>query len=123
MQFGRSRSLFYVQYGSDPSKVQPVDQLVQNNLDAMRNTPVKPDELTNAKQARIRSIPLGVSSVNSIARSLLDWSINGEPLDEPMVAARHYLDMTAAQVQDAFKTHIQPAHVAQVVQGPTPKKH
>ncbi|HET7931425.1 MAG TPA: pitrilysin family protein [Rhodanobacteraceae bacterium] len=123
MQFGRSRSLFYVRYGSDPSKVQPVDQLVQKNLDLMRNTPVKPDELTNAKQARIRSIPLGVSSVNSIARSLLDWSIDGEPLDEPMVAARHYLDMTAAQVQDAFKKYIQPAHVAQVVQGPTPKQH
>ncbi|MBS0382960.1 MAG: insulinase family protein [Proteobacteria bacterium] len=123
LQFDRSRSIFYVQYGSDPDKVKPVDGLVHQNLDEMRSTPVKPDELLNAKQARIRSIPLEVASVNAIARSLLDWSIKGEPLDEPMVAAKHYLDLTAAQVQDAFKQYIQPANLVQVVQGPTPKQH
>jgi zinc protease len=123
MQFDRSRSIFYVQYGSDPDKVKPVDGLIVKNIDAMRGTPVKPDELTNAKQARIRSIPLGVSSVNKIARSLLEWSINGEPLDEPMVAARHYLDLSATQVQDTFKKYINPAHLVQVVQGPAPKQH
>ncbi|HEX5960905.1 MAG TPA: pitrilysin family protein [Rhodanobacteraceae bacterium] len=123
MNFDRSRSILYVYYGSDPDKVDPVDQLVTQNLDAMRNTPVKADELLNAKQAQIRSIPLEVSSVNAIARSLLDWSIKGEPLDEPMVAARHYLDMTAAQVQTAFKQYVHPANLAQVVQGPAPKQH
>ena len=123
MQFDRSRSIFYVRYGSDPDKVKPVDGLVYKNLDEMRNTPVKADELLNAKQAQIRSIPLEVASVNAIARSLLNWSIKGEPLDEPMVAAQHYLDMTAAQVQDAFKKYVQPANLVQVVQGPTPKQH
>lgn len=123
MQFDRSRSIFYVQYGSDPDKVKPVDGLIVDNIDAMRGTPVKPGELTNAKQARIRSIPLGVSSVNKIARSLLEWSINGEPLDEPMVAARHYLDLDATQVQDAFRKYVDPAHMVQVVQGPAPKQH
>jgi zinc protease len=93
------------------------------NIDAMRDTPVGADELLNAKQARIRSIPLGVSSVNAIARSLLGWSINGEPLDEPMVAARHYLALSAAQVQAAFKQYVDPAHLVQVVQGPAPKQH
>jgi zinc protease len=123
LDFDRSRSIFYVGYGSDPGKVQPVDQLVDQNIRTMRNTPVKPDELLNAKQARIRSIPLEVSSVDNIARSLLEWSINGEPLNEPMVAAGHYLDMTAEQVQDAFKKYVQPAHLVQVVQGPAPKQH
>ena len=123
MQFDRSRSIFYVQYGSDPDKVKPVDGLIVKNIDAMRATLVKPDELTNAKQARIRSIPLGVSSVNAIARSLLEWSINGEPLDEPMVAAKHYLELSATQVQDTFKKYVDPAHLVQVVQGPAPKLH
>lgn len=123
MNFERSRSILYVYYGSDASKVKPVDQLVLQNLDEMRNSPVKADELLNAKQAQIRSIPLGVSSVNNIARSLLGWSINGEPLDEPMVAAKHYLNLTAAQVQDAFKKYVKPANLVQVVQGPTPKQH
>lgn len=123
MSFDRSRSIFYVQYGSDPDKVKPVDGLIVKNIDEMRDTPVKPDELLNAKQARIRSIPLGVSSVNTIARSLLEWSINGEPLDEPMAAAKHYIDMTAVQVQDAFRKYVQPANLVQVVEGPTPKRH
>ncbi|KAJ0344728.1 hypothetical protein COL154_013997 [Colletotrichum chrysophilum] len=123
MNFDRSRSMLYVYYGSDPDKVKPVDQLVLKNLAEMRDSPVKPDELTNAKQARIRSIPLGVSSVNSIARSLLNWSINGEPLDEPVIAAKHYLDLTAGQVQDAFRKYVQPTHLVQVVQGPAPKQH
>jgi len=123
LSFDRSRSIFYVQYGSDPDKVKPVDGLIVKNIDAMRGMPVMPDELTNAKQARIRSIPLGVSSVNKIARSLLEWSINGEPLDEPMVAAKHYLDLSATQVQDTFKKYVDPAHLVQVVQGPAPKQH
>ena len=123
LNFGRSRSIFYVFYGSDPDKVAPVDQLVQKNIEAMRTTPVKADELLNAKQARIRSIPLGVSSVRNIATSLLDWSIKGLPLDEPMVAAQHYLDMTATQVQQAFKQYVKPANLVQVVQGPAPKQH
>ncbi len=123
LNFDRSRSIFFVQYGSDPDKVKPVDGLVVKNIDEMRSTPVTADELTNAKQARIRSIPLGVSSVNAIARSLLRWSTNGEPLDEPMVAAKHYIDMSATQVQDAFRKYVNPARLVQVVEGPAPKQH
>jgi zinc protease len=123
MNFDRSRSILYVYYGSDADKVKPVDGLVRENLDAMRNTAVKADELTNAKQAQIRSIPLEVSSVRNIARSLLNWSIKGEPLDEPMVAAQHYLDLTAVQVRDAFRKYVHPANLVQVVQGPAPKQH
>jgi len=123
MRFDRSRSIFFVQYGSDPSKVGPVDGLIRQNLADMQNTPVKPDELTNARQFEIRSIPLGVSSVNDIARSLVAWGYKGQPLDEPMVAAKYYLTLTAPQVQEAFKKYLQPAHLVQVVQGPPPAAH
>ncbi|HEX7339739.1 MAG TPA: pitrilysin family protein [Rhodanobacteraceae bacterium] len=123
MNFGRTRSIFFVHYASDPAKVAPVDGLVAKNLKAMLDENVKPDELRNAKQAEIRSIPLGVSSVNSIANSLLNWSIREQPLDEPMVAARHYLSLTAAQVRAAFNKYVKPTNLVQVVQGPTPKKH
>ena len=86
----------------------------------MQNAPVKADELTNARQYEIRSIPLGVSSVNHIARSLLTWAYKGQPLDEPMVASKYYLNLTAPQIQDAFKKYLQPQHIVQVVQGPKP---
>lgn len=123
IRFDRSRSTFFVSYGTDPGKVAPVDGLVYKNLKAMRSTPVTTGELLNAKQARIRSIPLEVSSVDNIARSLLVWSYKNEPLNQPMVAARHYLDMTAQQVQGAFQKYIQPSHLVQVIQGPAPAKH
>ncbi|MBS0569765.1 MAG: insulinase family protein, partial [Proteobacteria bacterium] len=119
----RSRSVFYVYYGSDPDKVAPADALVLANLKAMQDAPVKADELNNARQFQIRSIPLGVASVDGIARSLLSWSWHGEPLDQPMVAAKYYLNVTAAQVQDACRKYLKPKNLVQVVQGPAPKKH
>jgi len=122
-QFERTRSLFLVEYGSDPQKVAPVDSLIRQNIVAMQTSPVNAAELTNARQYEIRSIPVGVSSANGIARSLLDWSYNGEPLDQPMVAARKYLSLTAADIQAAFKKHIDLGHIVQVVQGPTPPAH
>jgi len=123
MQFDRSRSVFYVQYGSDPTKVAPVDALVRQNLAAMRDAPVTQTELDNARQYEIRSIPVSVSSVNKIARSLLNWSYKGEPLDQPMVAAKYYLNLTAPEVQAAFKKYLAPSNLVQVVQGPAPAKH
>ncbi|NII09358.1 pitrilysin family protein [Oleiagrimonas sp. C23AA] len=123
LNFGRSRSMFYVYYGSDPGKVAKVDALVRQDLGDMRTQPVKADELTNARQFEIRSIPLQVASVDRIARSLTQWNINGEPLDQPMVAARHYLNLSDRQVQQAFSTYLKPDHLVQVVQGPAPAKH
>jgi zinc protease len=123
MNIERSRSMFYVYYGSDPDKVAPVDALVASNIEALQRTPIKADELTNARQFQIRSIPLGVSSVDGIAGSLLSWSWHGEPLDQPMIAAKYYLDLTAEQVQDACRKYLKPKNLVQVVQGPAPKEH
>lgn len=123
MDFDRSRSIFYVQYGSDPDKVARVDALVRRNIDVLRTQPVEADELDNARQYEIRSIPLGVSSVERIARSLLAWSWHGEPLDQPMVAGKHYLTLTPQQVRAAFEKYVKPQHLTQVVQGPAPPGH
>ena len=123
LQFDRSRSIFYVDYGSDPNKVALVDALVLVNIRAMQQAGVRDDELNNARQYQIRSIPLEVASVNRIARSLLRWSYRGEPLNQPMVAAGHYLELTAQQVQDALNRYLQPQRWVQVVQGPAPDEH
>ena len=123
LKIDRSRSVFFVQYGSDPSKVGPVNGLIRQNLASMQNTPVTADELVNARQFEIRSIPLGVASVNSIARSLLTWAYKGQPLDEPMVASKYYLTLTAPQIQDAFRKYLKPENMVQVVQGPKPAAH
>ena len=123
LQVDRSRSVFYVQYGSDPGKVAPVDMLVQQNLKAMQDTPVTKAELDNSRQYEIRSIPVSVSSVDRIARQLLNWSYKGEPLDQPMVAAKYFLNLSAADVQNAYKKYLRPSNLVQVVQGPAPATH
>jgi zinc protease len=122
MKFDRSRSVFYVEYGSDPDKVAAVNALVRDNIERMQRSPVTDVELANARQYQIRSIPLGVASVGRIARSLLTWSYRGEPLDEPMIAARRYLALTAGEVRDAFEHYLHPRDQVQVVQGPAPVK-
>ncbi|MGH8802322.1 MAG: M16 family metallopeptidase, partial [Casimicrobiaceae bacterium] len=119
----RSRSIFYVAYASDPDKVAAADALVRENLDSMRSRPVSEAELTNARQYEIRSIPVGVSSVSRIARSLLSWSYHDEPLDQPMVAAKHFLALTAPEIQAAFAKYVKPSNLMQVVQGPVPEAH
>ncbi len=43
------------------------------------------------------------------------------PLDEPDHAARRYIDMTAADVQAAFRKWLRPADLVRVTQGPTPQ--
>ncbi|MBS0325574.1 MAG: insulinase family protein [Proteobacteria bacterium] len=123
LSFDRSRSAFYVSYASDPDKVPAADALVRENLERMRTQPVTEAELANARQYEIRSIPIAVSSVNRIARSLVAWSYRGEPLDQPMVAAKHFLALTASDVQAAFAKYVKPGNLMQVVQGPAPAAH
>jgi zinc protease len=122
-QFTRSRALFAVEYGSDADKVAPVDSLIRHDIGVMQDSTVQDDELTNARQYEIRSIPVGVSSVDGIAQSLLNWSYEGEPLDQPMVAAKQYLTLTAADVRAAFGKYVDLAHLVQVVEGPKPPTH
>ncbi|MFL9872852.1 M16 family metallopeptidase [Paraburkholderia megapolitana] len=123
LQFERSRSIFFVQYGSDSDRVAPVDDLMRKNLVDMETTPIKAAELDDARQYEIRSIPVSISSIDRIAYALLGWAWHDEPLDQPMVAARHYLALTSAQVQAAFKKYLKPQNLMQVVQGPPPAKH
>ena len=115
----RSRSTFYLQYGSDADKVARVDALALGVIEAMRKKPITEGEVNNARQYRIRSIPLDVSSVDRIARSLLVWSYKGEPLDQPIVAAKRYLALDAAQVRDAFERYIHPDRFVRIVEGPS----
>jgi zinc protease len=67
MRFDRSRSIFFVQYGSDPHKCLQLMDLIRQNLLDMQNTPVKESELTNARQYEIRSIPVSVASITASA--------------------------------------------------------
>ena len=60
-------------------------------------------------------------SMEAVAGNLLKYSANGQPLDEDIVAARHYVEVTPADVQAAFKQWLKPANMVEVVKGPAPQ--
>jgi zinc protease len=87
----------------------------------MQQTEVTPKELNQAKSLLLRDITLSESSINAIAGGLLNRSLEGLPLNEPTIAAKHYVSITAKQVKNAFAKWLNPDNLIQVSQGPSPK--
>ena len=87
----------------------------------MQKAPVSADELRQAKALMLRRIPLGEASVDDIAHGLIQRSVLGLPLDEPTVAARRYLALSAHDVQAAFTKWLRPDALVRVSEGPPPQ--
>ena len=60
---------------------------------------------------------LSLSSEEGVAQGLLHRAVIGLPLDEPIVAAKKYYELTADQVNAAFRKHIDPNGVSIVKAG------
>jgi zinc protease len=120
-EFGRTRTVYSVAYSCDPPNVSKARAIVVDNLRAMQKQPVTPGELRQAKALLLREIPLSEGSVSSIANGLLSRSITGLPLDEPEIAAKHYVQLNAADVQAAFAKWVRPDDLVQIVRGPNPQ--
>ena len=116
----RNRSLFGVFFACDPPNVSQARSMVERNLRKMQTTLVTTDELERAKTLLVRQIPLSEASIDSISEGLLFRSLEDLPLDEPIEAARKYLDATAEQVRAAFAKWIRPDDFAQIVVGSNP---
>jgi len=120
-QWGRTRAYYQVSYGCDPDKVSRARSLVMNDLTSMQTAPISATELARAQATLLRRIPLRAASVDDVANNLLKHSMNGQPLDEDVVAARHYAGITADEVQAAFKAWLRQANMVEAVKGPAPK--
>lgn len=119
-EVGRTRAIYFASYGCDPQNVSKARAIILRDLKQMQTAPVSAAELEQAKAMLLRQIPLSAESLGSIAGGLLSRSIAGLPLDEPEVAARHYLALTAEQVQAAYAKWLRTGDLVQVVEGPTP---
>jgi zinc protease len=118
---GKTRSTYEVNYACDPPNVSKARAVVARDLLAMQKTPVTDHELRQARAMLLRQIPLSQASETSIADGLLARSVIGLPLDEPIIAAHHYVGLTAAQVQAAFAKWLRPNDLVQVTEGPAPQ--
>ena len=119
--FGKTRTVYQVRYACDPPNVSKARAIIVRDLKEMQTKPVSPDELRQAKTMLLREIPLSESSVGRIAGGLIYRSSMGLPLDEPSISARHYVKMTAPEVQKAFAKWIRAGDLVQVTEGPAPK--
>jgi zinc protease len=120
LDVGKTRALFQIYYGCDPQNVSKARAAALNNLRKMQTEPVTAKELQQAKTLLITQMVLGEGSEDGVAGRLLDLSVRDLPMNEPMQAARHYIEMTADQVQAAFQKWLRPDDFVQVVRGPQP---
>jgi zinc protease len=118
---GKTRSLFFVEYASDPKNVSKARSIIVNNLKDMLARTVTDKELLRAKALLIHEVPLSEASTENIASLLLDLSLEELPLDEPVRAAKNYREATAEAVRAAFARWIRPEGFVQVTLGPSPK--
>ena len=121
MEASKTRASYTVKYGCDPDKVSKARALVERDLNQMRTENVTADELHLAKALLLRAIPLGESSEEGVAEGLLHRAVIGLPLDEPIIAAKKYFDLTADQVKEAFARQVRLGDFVQVVRGPAPQ--
>jgi zinc protease len=120
LQAGRTRSVYVIEYASDPRNVVKAASLALREVTTMQTTPVGADELTRVKAYLLRQIPLREAGLDEIARGLLSRIELGLALDEPTNAARHYIELDAAAVQDAFRKWLRPQDMVRVSEGPSP---
>ncbi len=118
---GKTRARYIVHYACDPPNVSLAHATIRRNLQDMQTHPVTPEELKVAKAMALREIPLSESSLESIARGLISRTELDLPFQEPILAAQHYLALTADQVRAAFAKWLRPADLVQVTQGPRPR--
>jgi len=116
----KTRAAYEVTYGCDPENVSKARALIQRDLEQMRTQEVSDDELHRAKALLLRKLVLQESSEEAVARGLLARAELDLPLDEPIVAAGKYRDLTAAEVKAAFAKLIRSNDLVQVVRGPPP---
>ncbi|HEV2273221.1 MAG TPA: pitrilysin family protein, partial [Acidobacteriaceae bacterium] len=121
LRASKTRATYSVTYGCDPENVSKARALVERDLEQMRTQEVSADELHQAKALLLRQIPLSESSEDAVAGGLLGRAQIGLPLDEPMLAAKRYYAIDAAQVKAAFAKKIHVGDFVQVVRGPAPK--
>jgi len=118
---GKTRSLYLVRYGCDPPNVSKARDIVERNLKEMQMTLVSSEKLQLAKALLLREIPLEESSVEAIAQGFLHRATHDLPLDEPMLAARRYVKLTAEEVKAAFAKWLRPKDLVEITEGPGPK--
>lgn len=119
--FDKHRGTYTVAYGCDPANAAAASAVVVRDLKQLQTEPISAADLLRAKSILLRQIPLSESSFGAIGGQLLTFASEGRPLDALTIAARHYLQLSAADVQQAYASHVRPGDFVTAVKGPAPR--
>jgi len=118
---GRSRGMYFVQYACDPKNVSKVHASIVREIVNMQESPITQDELQRAKAMLLRQISLDEGSADGIIQGLVRrWDLD-LPLDEPTIAARQYIQLSAGDIRAAFAKWVRPKDLVRITQGPQPQ--
>jgi zinc protease len=117
----KHRGHYIVSFGADPGKVEAAHSVVLKDLKQMQVEAVADTDLQRAKGILLRRVPLSEASFDGIANQLLTYAERGQPPDQGTIAAKHYLELTAPDVQQAYAKHIRLDGFVTAVKGPAPK--
>ena len=117
-EWSRTRGVYAVSYGADTANVESAKTLALHDITDMQDKPVSDNELTLAKAALLRGLPLQRASTDGIAMEDLYLVDRGLPLDQPQLAAQAYFETTPASLQAAFRKWVRPHDLAEIIKGP-----
>lgn len=121
LQAGKNRSIYYIDYACDPQNVSKAAQIANQELRNMQNAPPTAEEFARVKALELGRLPLGEASIDAIAHGFLQRRDLNLPLDEPTRAAQRFIELSAEDVQAAFKKWVRPDDLVRVTQGPAPQ--
>jgi zinc protease len=121
VESGKTRSIYTISYACDPKNVVEAANIVSHELTDLQTTPISGDELTRAKAYLLRQLPLREANIEDIARSFNELRDLNLPLNEPEIAANHYMSLNATDVRNAFRKWMRPKDLVRISQGPAPQ--
>lgn len=116
----RKRTTLHLAFGANPAQANTASQLIQQALEKMQKQPISAEELHRAQAALVRQVALKESSANNIGHGFLQLTDLGLPLDKPVRDAQYYLELSAKDVQTAYKKWIRPHDMVRASEGPKP---
>src|SRR5260370_6998804 len=119
MNATKTRTVYAVTYGCDPTNVSKARQLIERDLVSMQKENVTPGELQQAKALVLRQLPLQESSEDAVAGGLLARAQLNLPLYEAGGAAERYLSLTAHDLPLPVSKWIRPNRSRPLVRGPS----
>ncbi|MHB2015608.1 MAG: M16 family metallopeptidase [Candidatus Xenobia bacterium] len=118
---GRTRGTFCVEYGSAPANTEKAERATIDELQRLQRELLPPDRVLRAKALLLGEIPIRLQSFNGVANQLLAYASAGLPLDQNLIDARRFLQVTPQMLRDVMRRWIRPAGFVRIVQGPEPK--